>query len=280
MALALNGVYTVGQALAGIVLGSVALLADAGHNLSDVLALGLAATAVWWARRPATPTHSFGFRRAEILGALINGLSVVAIAAVIIVEAARRVGNPPEVAGGWVMLIAGLGVLVNAVSVWIIHRAARGSRNLNLRASIIHLAGDTLASVGVVLAGFLVVTLGWEVVDPLVAIMIGVVIIVSAWKVLRDAVLVLFEASPSHIDPEAVGTAMVGVPGVQEVHDLHVWSVSSDFPAMSAHVIVGAGIDCHHVRSVLETLLSERFQIGHATLQMEHRQSRHLTVGS
>lgn len=273
MALALNAGYTVVQFVAGVWAGSVALLADAGHNLSDVLALTVALVAAHLVARPATPARSFGYRRAEILAALVNGVSLVAIAAVVVVEGVRRLGDPPEVDGAVLIVVAAGGIVVNLAGAAVIHRARRG-RDLNMRASYLHLMGDALASLGVVVAGVLVVVAGWAAADPVIALAIGALIAASAWGVLRDAVLVLLEAAPSGMDADEVGNAMARHPGVLEVHDLHVWSISSDFPALSAHVIVDAGDDCHLRRRELEAMLAERFGVTHTTLQMEHRMRR------
>lgn len=279
-ALVMNAGYTALQVVVGVLAGSVALLADAGHNLSDVLALGVALGAVWFARRPATPRRSFGYRRAEILAALVNALSIVAVSGIILYEAIRRLTDPPDVPGGWLMAVAAGGIAVNALSAWIIHRAGRGRDDLNLRASFLHLAGDALASLGVLIAGALVLAFGWRIADPVIAIAIAGLIAASAWGVLRESVLVLLEAAPRGTDPEAVGAALAAAGGVVEVHDLHIWSVSSDFPAISAHVVVTHDSDCHRVRRELEELLAHRFGIAHSTLQMEHRQPRLLTPGA
>lgn len=279
IALLVNAAYTVVQTVVGLMAGSVALLADAGHNLSDVAAIAVALGAVWFARRPATPRRSFGYRRAEILAALVNALAIVAVAAVIVFEAVRRLDDPPSVPGGWLMAVAAVGIAVNAASAWGVYRADRGRGNLNLRATVLHLAGDALASAGVLVAGALVLAFDWRIADPITAILIGVLVALSAWTVLRDAVLVLLEAAPRGIAPEAVGAALAGVDGVVQVHDLHVWSVSSDFPALAAHVVVTPECDCHGVRRDLEALLRERFGITHSTLQMEHRQPRLLQPG-
>lgn len=276
IALGLNAGYTVVQAVVGFVVGSVALLADAGHNLSDVLALAIALGAASLAMRPATPSRSWGYRRAEILAALANALSLVAIGAVVVVESARRLTDPPDVDGTWLVVVAAGGILVNVAGALVIRRAQRG-RDLNMNASFLHLAWDAVASLGVVVAGLLVIAFGWNLADPLIALAIGVLILFSAWGVLREATLVLLEAAPTGMDADEIGYAMAAHPGVREVHDLHVWSISSDFPALSAHVIVDAGDDCHQRRRELESMLAERFGVGHTTLQMEHRQ-RHIPV--
>ncbi|HWH13411.1 MAG TPA: cation diffusion facilitator family transporter, partial [Miltoncostaeaceae bacterium] len=195
IALVANAAYTALQAAVGLLVGSVALLADAGHNLSDVLALAVALGAHALAARPARGRHTFGFRRAEVLAALVNALSIVAVAAVIGVEAARRLGDPPEVPGLPLALVAAGGIVVNLGSAWLIHRAAGPAADLNMRASFLHLAGDAAASLGVLVAGLLVLAFGWNVADPLIALGIAALILASARGVLRDSVLVLLESA-------------------------------------------------------------------------------------
>jgi cobalt-zinc-cadmium efflux system protein len=276
IALAANAAYTVVQAVAGLLAGSVALLADAGHNLSDVIALAIAAGASWLATRPATPGRSFGYKRAEVLAALVNATTLVVVATIVVVEALGRLRDPPPVPGGVLIVVALGGVVVNLACAALL----MGGRHhdLNVRASYLHLAGDAAASLGVVLAGVLVLVAGWERADPVIAIVIAALIAASAWGVLRDSVSVLLEAAPRGIDPEAVGRAMAAHEGVLEVHDLHVWQIASGFPALSAHVVVAADEDCHARRRELAGMLGERFGIDHATLQVEHRQGRLLQV--
>ena len=254
--------------MVGFATGSLALLADAGHNVSDVLALGLALGAVWLAERPPTPRRSFGFKRAEILAALLNALSIVLIAVLIFVEAARRFANPPEVSGGWLIAVAVIGIAINAAGAAAVFR--RGGEDMNMRASFLHLAGDAVSSVGVIAAGLIIVTTGWEYADPLFSVLIGLLILASVWGVLRDSLLVLLEAAPRGIDPAAIGDRLAAYPGVVDVHDLHVWTITSGFPALSAHVLVRPGDDCHATRRELERLLRDDFGIDHTTLQVDH----------
>ena len=273
-ALALNGGYTVFEAAAGFATGSLALLADAGHNLSDVLSLGLAFCAVWLAGRPATPRRSFGFMRAEILAALLNAVSIVVIAGLILVVAARRFSDPPEVPGGWLIVVAAIGILVNAAGAAAVFR--RDGEDVNMRASFLHLAGDAVGSLGVMAAGLIILLTGWVYADPLVSVLIGLLILVSSFGVFRDTVLVLLEAAPRGIDPKEIGDSMASFPGVVDVHDLHVWTITSGFPALSAHVLVRPGDDCHRIRRELERMLDERFGIDHSTLQVDHARSGEL----
>ena len=270
VAVALNLAYTAGEAIAGFATGSLALLADAGHNLSDVFALGIALAAAWLASRPSTPQRSFGLQRAEILSALVNGLSLVAIGVWILVEATRRLGDPPDVSGGWMSGVAAFGIVVNLASAIILLRVGEG--NLNIRAAVVHLAGDALASVGVVVAGAVILVFGWQAADPLVGVLIALLILVSSWSVLRESLRILLEMTPAGIDAAEVGRRMASVPGVVEVHDLHIWTITSGFPALSAHVLVRPGDDCHARRRDVEELLAHELGIEHATLQVDHAQ--------
>ena len=268
VALALNAGYTVAEALAGALTGSLALLADAGHNLSDVLALGVALFAARLARRPPTPTRSFGYMRAEILSALFNGVLLVAVAVWIGVEAIGRLDDPPAIDGGWLVVVAAAGIGVNALSAAILLRSSRD--NLNVWASVVHLATDAVASLAVVVAGLVIAIAGWEIVDPLVGLAIALLILASALGVLRDATHVLLEGAPRGIDAAAVGGRLAAAPGVRDVHDLHIWEITSGFPALSAHVLVEPDGDCHGLRRELERILADEFHIEHTTLQVEH----------
>jgi cobalt-zinc-cadmium efflux system protein len=268
IALVLNAAYTLMEALAALFTGSLSLLADAGHNLSDVVALAVAAGAVLLARRPPTPNRSFGFKRAEILAALVNAVSLIVIALVVFVGAARRFADPPAVPGGWLIAVATVGLLVNAVGAYAVFRP--GGRDLNLRAAYIHLVGDALGSIGVIVTGVVIVTTGWRYADPLVGVLIGIFLVVSSWGVLRESTLVLLEAAPRGLDADAIGRAIAGQVGVVEVHDLHVWQITSGFPSLSAHVLVGEGDDCHGIRRSTERMLADRFGITHTTLQVDH----------
>jgi cobalt-zinc-cadmium efflux system protein len=263
--------------VAGVFTDSLALLADAAHNLSDVAGLGIALFATVLAARPATPQRSYGFQRAEILSALANGVLLVAASIWIFVEAAGRLANPEDVAGGWLIVVAGIGVVVNLVSgamLWRLH-----ADSLNIRAAVLHLLGDGLASVGVVIAGIVILATGWLEADPVVSILIGIAILASSWGVLRDAVTVLLEQAPRGMDAADVGRRMATVPGVVEVHDLHIWTITSGFPALSAHVLVAREDDCHARRRDLETMFGRDFGIEHTTLQVDHAPERDRLIG-
>jgi cobalt-zinc-cadmium efflux system protein len=267
-ALALIAVFMGVEVAAGLLANSLALLADAGHMLSDAGTLGLALFAAWIAQRPATPSRSFGYRRAEILAALANGLALVAVAVWILVEAARRFDDPGEPLGGWMLAVGAVGLAVNVGAAAILHR--RGSESLNVRAALRHVLADLAGSVGVIAAGVAILVTGWAHADPVAGVLIALLVLASSWTILRDSTHVLLEATPRGLDAEEVARAMTGHPGVREVHDLHVWTITSGFPALSAHVLVDPGADCHAARAELELLLRDRFGLEHTTLQVEH----------
>ena len=266
--------FTAVELAAGLLAGSLALLADAAHMVSDTASLGLAFFAAWLSTRPATPRRSFGFRRAEILAALFNGVALVAVSIWIFVAAVGRLGDPPDVPGGWILAVGVVGLAVNVVAAGVLARA--GGESLNVRAALGHVLADLLGSVGVVLAGAVVLLTGWDYADPLAALAIGVLVLAGSWRILRESVTILLEETPAGMDAEEVGRALASADGVVEVHDLHIWTITSGFPALSAHVLVAPGDDCHAVRRDLERLLHERFGLGHTTLQVEHAGSERL----
>jgi cobalt-zinc-cadmium efflux system protein len=236
--------------------------------LSDNLSLALALFAAWLAGQPATPERSFGYQRAEILAALFNGVTLVAISIWIFIEAYRRFESPPEILGGWMLAVAALGLLVNAAGAVILSRSA--GVNLNAQGALRHVIADALGSVGAIVAALVIILTGWRYADPLVSVAIGLLILVSSWSLLRDSTNILLEATPRGINAEEVGHRMTGVDGVAEVHDLHIWTITSGFPALSAHVLVGQREDCHARRRDLEKLLAREYGISHTTLQVDH----------
>ncbi len=266
--LALTLAMTVVEVVGGLFTGSLALLADAGHLFSDSFAIVLALGAIVLARRPSTPRRSFGFQRAEILAAFVNGLTLVLVSGWIVWEAIDRLDERPEVLGGWMLAIAAIGLSVNALAAAILLRSGR--ETLNVEAAFRHVMADLLGSVGVLVAALVIVTTGWTLVDPIVSIAIAVLIVASAWGVLRDSTAILMEQAPTRIDAGAVARAIVEVPGVTSVHDLHVWTITSGFDALSAHVLVGRGEDCHGLRREIEQMLASQFGVTHTTLQVDH----------
>jgi cobalt-zinc-cadmium efflux system protein len=268
IALAVTAAYTVVEVVGGIYTGSLALLADAVHMLSDNLALALALAAAWLATRPATPGRSYGYKRAEVLAALANGVLLVALSIWIFVAAIRRLSDPPDVLGGWMLVIAVVGVAVNVAAGGVLYRSRAAS--INVEAAFRHVLADLLGSFGVLAAAVVILTTGWLQADPVVSILIGLLVLASAWTILRDSTQILLEATPRGMDATEIGRRLAGAPGVVEVHDLHVWTITSGFPALSAHVLVRPGEDCHGRRRELERLLHDEFGIEHTTLQVDH----------
>lgn len=263
-------VVTLGYALVEFIAGrafhSLALMSDAGHMLSDALALGLAAFASWVGSRPAGSRHSYGFARAEVVAAFVNGLAMLLIVVVIAVESIGRLLDPQPVAGLGVMVVAFVGLLVNLVVAFLI---GRGERNLNTRAALIHVVGDLIGSVAAITAGAVIYYTGWQPIDALLSLVIAVLILASTVRLLLDALHVLMEGVPAGLRMEEIGSALGAFAGVRAVHDLHVWNISSGQVALSAHVELD---NLDHWAALLESarqMLQTRFGIGHVTLQPE-----------
>ena len=268
IALLLIGGLMVGELVAGLVASSLALLADAGHMLTDAAALGLALFAAAVAARPASGRWTFGYRRVEILAAQVNGITLLLVGAWIVYSAIGRLVDPPQVRGGIVLVVASVGVLVNLVATRVLARASRES--LNVRGAFLHLVTDLAAFAGTAIAGALVLLTGWDRFDPLASLLVAGLAFWASFGLLRESTRIFLEASPTDIDPDAVGRALIAEPQVVEAHDLHVWTVGSGFPTASAHVLVEAEADCHAIRRRLELLLAERFDLTHTTLQVDH----------
>lgn len=257
--------------------GSLALLADAGHVLSDVLAIALGIAAAKVAARPASGRGTFGPGRVEILAALVNGLALVAVSIYIAYEAIGRFSDPPEIDGVGVFLFGGLGLLGNAVATWVLVRGDRS--DINLEGVLRHSVADALGSLGVVIAGLGIVLTGWNELDPIVGLLISVLILISSWRLIREPIEVLLERAPEGMDVEAVGMAIARVPGVREVHDLHIWSITSGFLALAAHVTVDATCVVDDTRREIERMLKDEFDLEHTTLQVTAEQLLQLDGG-
>ena len=268
IAAVLIGGLMAGEIAAGVVAGSLALLADAGHLLTDVGAIALALVAASLAGRPPRGRFTFGFSRLEVLAAQANGISLLLVAVWIVYAAVRRLVEPPDVRGGVVLVVALAGVAVNFAATALLARASRES--LNVRGVFVHVATDLAAFAGTAVAGALVLATGWDRFDPIAGLLVAALVVRSAVGLLRESTRIFMEGSPGEIDPDAVGRAVVGEDHVVEVHDLHVWTVTSGFPALAAHVLVEPGADCHGVRRRLERLLADRFGLTHTTLQVDH----------
>jgi cobalt-zinc-cadmium efflux system protein len=252
----------------GILASSLALLADAGHMLTAAAALALALVAASLAARPPGGRWTFGFGRVEILAAQANGLTLGLLGLWIVVEAVRRLVSPPDVDATVVGLVAAAGIAVNLVVVALLARAQRQS--LNVRGAYLHIVTDLAAFVGTGIAAALILLTGWDRFDALASLLVAALMLAAAWTLLRESGRIFLEGAPSSAPPADVGPAIAAHAGVVETHDLHVWTVTDGFPALSAHVLVQPGADCHRIRLELERLLHERFGIDHTTLQVEH----------
>jgi cobalt-zinc-cadmium efflux system protein len=264
--LALTLLYTAAEVAGGIYSNSLALLADAGHMATDALALGLAVMAGWFARRPPDPGRTFGYKRAEILAALTNGVLLVVVCGFIFWEAIHRLEAPPPVTTGLMASVAAGGLAVNLIGAWIL---AGHSHGLNARAAYLHIMGDLLGSIGTLVAAALIAIFGWRLADPLVSIFIGAIIVISSARLVLDSVHVLMEGAPAHLDPEEIGRSLRALSGVAGVHDLHLWSLGGSAPLLTAHLVVDLTVKAHDVLRAATAELASRYGIEHVTLQIE-----------
>jgi cobalt-zinc-cadmium efflux system protein len=267
IALAINAAMLAVEAVGGLLTGSLAVVADAGHLLSDVGAIALALAAARLASRPGGARRTFGYQRSEVLAALLNGLLLAAVGAAVTIAALGRLSDPPGIDGAGVIALGALGLLGNLAVAVILARGER--RDINLEAVLRHSAADALGSLGVLVTGAVVLAGGSRLIDPIVGALIGILILASSWRLIREPVDVLMEAAPAGVDVEALGVALCAVEGVRAIHDLHVWTLSAGFGAIAAHVVAAPGSDRDLIRRELELLLAERFEIEHTTLQME-----------
>lgn len=256
------------EAVGGWWAGSLALLSDAGHMVTDAFSLALAALAAWIARHPPSARHSYGLARAEIVGGLANGLLMLGVILFIVIEAVERLRHPQPVAGGWVMAIASIGLGVNALVAWVL---SRGGEGLNVRAALLHVLGDLLGSVAALSAGAVVYFTGWTPADPILSLVVAGLILVATLRLLRDALHVLMEGVPASLDLAQVGQSLAQVPGVVSVHDLHIWTLASGRIALSAHVVLADLGRWPRILAAMQQFLHDRFGIEHVTLQPELR---------
>jgi cobalt-zinc-cadmium efflux system protein len=255
----------------GLWTGSLALLADSGHMLTDVASIALAVGALWVARRPPTVQHTYGFHRVEILAALVNGLALWAVVVWLAVEAVGRLRAPTEVLAGPMMVIAVGGLLVNVVAFALLHHRHDETvqRSLNLHGALLHVLGDLLGSAGAVAAGAVIWATGWQAADPIASLIIGALILVASWRLVRDAVRILLEGAPRDLDVPVLIDRLLGLRGVAGVHDLHVWTLTSGYPALSAHVVCSHGEQREMLLARVNRMLREEFAITHTTIQLE-----------
>ncbi len=265
--------YALVELAGGLWSGSLALVSDAGHMFSDALALALAAGAAWLARRPPGMKHSYGLARAEVIGASLSGLLMLGIIVVLVVEAVQRLLAPRPVTAGVVIVIAAIGLAVNAGVAFIL---SRGHSDLNVRAALIHVMGDLLSSVAALIAGAVIYATGWLLIDPILSLVIAVLILATTLRLLRDTLHVLMEGVPATVDLGEIGKALAGLQGVSAVHDLHVWSIGTERAALSAHLEIERLGDWPSVLQSAQSLLHDRFGVDHVTLQPELVDRTHL----
>ena len=270
VALSILLVFAVAEVVAGLLSGSVALLADAGHIVSDAGALGLSIVAIVLAARPPEGAMTYGFKRAEPASAMVNGGALAVLALVFSIQAIVRLIDPADVDAVPVLVLALCGIPVNLLATWVIAGADRSS--VNVEGAYQHVVTDLYAFIGTAIAAIVILTTGFDRADPIAALFVSALMARAAWGLLRTTARIFFEAAPEGVDVDEVGRTLASEAGVTEVHDLHVWELTSGFPALSAHVVVGRAEDCHDARARLSEVLHERFAINHVTLQVEHEQ--------
>jgi cobalt-zinc-cadmium efflux system protein len=259
----------------GLITNSLALLSDSGHMLSDASSLLLSLVAIWFASRPASPNKTYGFYRFEILAALFNGVTLFAIAGFIVVEAYERFIDPPTVASGSMMLIASIGLLANLASAWSLMRKGDVKNNVNLRSAYIHILGDALGSVGAMVAGLLMLIFDWYIADPIISVVVALLILKSAWGVITHSVHILMEGTPITIDQKEVKGALEKIDGVKNVHDLHIWTITSGLDTLSCHILIEDNRDSQEILQQAIDKIKDQFKIEHTTIQIETSQIQH-----
>ena len=268
IALALTVIFAVIEAAGGWLAGSLALISDAGHMATDAAALGLALFAQWVARRPPSRRASYGYARAEVLAAFVNALALLGLVVFIFVEAVRRLLVPQPVAGGLLLGVACAGLLGNLVMAWIL---ARAQGSLNIRGALLHVISDLLGSAAAIVAGAVIIVTGWAPIDPILSLAVSLLILRSTWRLLAQSTGVLMEGVPAHLSYDEIGRALARVPGIVAVHDLHVWHMTSERAALSAHVLINEPDEWPRTLASAQRMLAQRFGIDHVTLQPDWR---------
>ncbi|MEV0294690.1 cation diffusion facilitator family transporter [Nocardia sp. NPDC050710] len=268
IALGLIVTFMAAEVIVGILAHSLALISDAAHMLTDAASIVLALIAIRLAKRPARGQYTYGFKRAEILSAQANGITLLLLAAWFIYEGIDRLIDPPDVAGPLVLITALVGIVVNIAAAWSISRANRTS--LNVEGAFQHILNDLYAFIGTAIAGAVVWLAGYPRADAIAALVVAALMLKAGWSLVRESGRIFLEAAPAHLDPDAIGTRIVAIAQVAEVHDLHVWLITSGQPSLSAHILVADGADCHAVRSTIERALHDEFGLEHTTLQVDH----------
>lgn len=259
----------------GLLTNSLALLSDAGHMLNDAASLALSLFALWLSSKAATPQKTYGYHRFEILAALLNGVTLFIIAFYITKEAIARFSAPPEVASGSMIAIASIGLLANLISAWVLMKQSDVKNNVNVKSAYLHVLGDALGSVGAIIAGILMLAFGWYIADPIISVFVAVLILRGGWGVIKQTVHILLEGTPSSIQSEEVKQTLGNIPGVKNVHDLHIWTITSGLNSLSAHLLVTQDVDEQTILQQAVKLMEEKFHINHCTIQVEASDLQH-----
>lgn len=259
----------IAEVIGGFLTNSLALLSDAGHMISDVGSLALSLIAVWFVAKPASSNKSYGYHRFEILAALLNGLTLFMIALFIIWEAYSRFMEPPTVDSGLMMVIAFIGLVANLISAWVLLKQGDVKDNINLRSAYLHVLGDALGSVGAILAGVFMYQFGWYIADPIISVIVSLMILKSAWSVIKQSVHILMEGAPIKADIAEISTALSAIDGVINIHDVHAWTVTSGYEVFTCHMLIRKGINSSNVLAQAVPLMEKQFGIRHTTIQVE-----------
>lgn len=262
--------FTIVEVVGGILSNSLALLSDSAHMISDVVALGLSMAAIYLARRPPNSRYTFGFLRFEVIAALLNGLALAIIAVGIFIEGVRRFLHPEEVQFGLMLSIAFVGLVVNIVLTVMLSRSMKAEHNLNIQSALWHFIGDLLSSIGVIVSAILLYVTGWVIFDPLISVIIGGIIFVGGARIIREAYLILMEAVPDGFQLEDIRSSIAAIEGVEDVHELHLWAISSEHYSLSAHLLLREDIQPHCVILAANQVLQQKYNIYHSTVQVEH----------
>lgn len=265
------------EAVAGVLTGSLALLADAGHMLADVSSLLMALVANWFTGRAACHKRSYGWHRLEIMAAFLNGLALIVVSVYIAVEAVHRFSTPRQVNGGVLLIVAVAGLVANIASALVLYRSSND--NLNVKAAFLHVLADMLGSVGAILAGVLIVLFGWMIADPIIGVVISILVLVSAWNLVRECVAILMQSTPEHVDAETLTEDILGITGVTQVHDLHVWTMTSGYLVLTVHVVVRDDASGDEVLHHINEMFHGKWGIRHTTVQIEWSSREHKEPG-
>lgn len=263
--------FMIVEVIGGIVTNSLALLSDAGHMLSDAAALGLSFFAIKLGERKASASKTYGYKRFEIIAAALNGITLILISIYIFYEAYQRFFNPPEVQSGGMLLISTIGLFVNIIAAWILMRGDK-DENLNVRSAFLHVIGDMLGSVGAIIAALLMLFFGWGIADPIASVIVTILIIISGWRVTKESIHILMEGTPAHIEVDKVKSSLLKIPNVTDVHDLHIWSLTSGMPMLSCHITIEEDDVQNSILYRVQSILHDNFGIEHSTIQIEKKE--------